>query len=104
MKTLITAAAALAASAFSAAPAVAQTPDRTVVVRFADLDLSTRAGQASLDRRLASAVTYLCGTPSAADPDGRRTVRACRTDLHAAIAPQRAAALATARVEIALSR
>jgi UrcA family protein len=51
-------AAALAATAF-ATPAFAES-DR-VNVRYADLDLSTEAGQAQLERRIDKAVRAACG-------------------------------------------
>ena len=47
-----------------AVPAIAQTggyETATSEVRFDDLNLSTRSGQASLDARIASAVRKVCG-------------------------------------------
>ena len=52
----ILAAAALAATAF-AVPAAAE----TVEVKYDDLDLSTRAGQDKLERRIESAARSACG-------------------------------------------
>ena len=52
-------AAALAATAFAVPAAAADT--ETVAVRYADLDLSTSAGQAQLERRIDSAAREVCG-------------------------------------------
>jgi len=53
----ILAAAVFGSAAVFAAPALAQT---TVAVKYADLDLSTRAGQAKLERRIDSAAREAC--------------------------------------------
>jgi UrcA family protein len=53
----ILAAAALGAAAVFAAPAAAE----TVGVKYADLDLSTKAGQDQLERRIDSAARAACG-------------------------------------------
>lgn len=51
-------AAVLGAAAIFAAPALAET---TVDVKYADLDLSTKAGQDKLERRIDSAAREACG-------------------------------------------
>jgi UrcA family protein len=51
-------AAALGAATVFAAPAAAGT---SVAVKYADLDLSTRAGQQKLERRIDSAARSACG-------------------------------------------
>lgn len=97
MKTLI--ALALAAT-LSATPAAAQPAAGTDVVRAvrtADLDLAREHGRDLLDRRIRAAVNDACGQASSADPAGRRTLRACRADALARVAPQRDRALAAAR-------
>ncbi|RIV89045.1 UrcA family protein [Aurantiacibacter zhengii] len=53
-------AAALAASAVLAAP-VSAAEAESVAVRYSDLDLSTQAGQAALERRLHRAAEEVCG-------------------------------------------
>ena len=53
----ILAAAALGAAAVFAAPAAAETVD----IKYADLDLSTRAGQDKLERRIHNAARSACG-------------------------------------------
>ena len=55
-------AAALAASAMIATPAVAGNADTlSIQVRYSDLDLSTQAGQETLERRLTRAAEEVCG-------------------------------------------
>ena len=54
----ILAAAALGAATVFAVPAAAQS---TVAVKYADLDLTTSAGQARLERRIDRAVREVCG-------------------------------------------
>ena len=97
MKTVL-ALAALAA-AFTAAPASAQEPiavsGGTVVVRTADLDLSTDRGVSKLDRRIRAAASLACGTASDFDLRGKNRVRRCRHDTIASVAAQRDAALPT---------
>lgn len=63
----------------------------TRAVAVADLDISTPAGKAQLERRIADA----CGEASSVDLGGRNDVRACRAE---------ALAKATARDELRLAR
>jgi UrcA family protein len=95
MKTLLPLA--ILAATLSAAPAAAQQPvsaDRTLAVRHADLDLTSPAGVAALDRRISAAVRLACGAASDADLHGKNRVQQCRADTLAGIAPQRAQAIA----------
>jgi UrcA family protein len=64
----------------AAAPATAQAPASAeqVVVRYADLDLSSQAGVARLNRRILTAVQAACGPESDADPQGKKLIQACR--------------------------
>lgn len=94
MKTLAIAAA--LAATLAVAPASAQ-EDRQIAVRHADLDLTTAAGQATLDLRLLHAARTVCGTPSPADAQGQARTDACVAELVAATAPQRAALVAFAQ-------
>ena len=50
----------------------------TSIVRTADLDLASQAGQRALDRRLSLAIAEVCGTASVADLAGQNEVRRCR--------------------------
>ena len=97
MKTMLTIAALVAAS-FSA-PALAQGEPLSINahIRTADLDLTTDAGVRALDRRIRNAAVTLCGIPSSADPNGKRTARECRADARAQAYAQRQAAIASAR-------
>lgn len=82
-------------------PAAAQTA--TVRVSYADLDLATPAGVATLDRRIAGATAKFC--PDRFDHDLLRRVFAerCRRTLIAKVAGQRARAIdaASRRAEVA---
>ena len=82
MKTLslIAAFAASLTAVLASAPLSAQAPSgpERVVVRTADLDLSSRAGTATLNRRVLTAVQEVCGPSSDADVHGRNLVIACR--------------------------
>ena len=85
--------------AIKAAPAFSQTlsaaaDTNVAVVRTADLDLSTRAGQRWLDRRLASAAAEVCGEASNVDLKGSNEARRCREGVLAA-ARARASELAS---------
>ena len=97
MKTVL-ALAALAA-AFTAAPAAAQEPilanGGTIVVRTADLDLSSDRGVAKLDRRILAAAQLACGTASDFDVRGKNKARRCVDETVASVSPQRDAAIAS---------
>lgn len=98
MKTILTLA--LAAVAFAASPALAQdaaAPGR-LVVSYADLDLSTARGAATLDRRIRNAVQTACGPTSAADLQGTNRVYQCRADTLALARAQRDTAIAATSV------
>jgi UrcA family protein len=98
MKTLI-ALAAIAAS-FSAVPALAQEVARPaqIVVSYSDLDLGTRAGVQTLDRRIRSAVELACGPTSPADPAGKNVVVRCHAETLALARARRDTAIAAATV------
>lgn len=74
----------LASAALAAAclvvPAAAAPQSRSVAVRIADLDLSTRAGAARLERRVHRAAVMLCGTASGFDLTGQNDARRCVAD------------------------
>jgi UrcA family protein len=97
MKTLALTLAALIAAALAAAPATAQSPDQPrIVVRYADLDLATAQGRATLDLRLLHAARTACGTPSPTDLRGQGRLDACVAEIRAAAAAQRDAAVSVA--------
>ena len=72
----------ITAGAIKAAPAFAEPlpPANTAIVKTADLDLRTSAGQRKLDYRLASAAREVCGQASDTDLKGKNAVRACRVE------------------------
>jgi UrcA family protein len=64
--------------AFSSAPACAAEADQEVTVALSDLDLSTSADQAKLDRRVKLAARQLCGDVPVLDFRQASVVSACR--------------------------
>ncbi|WP_454886883.1 UrcA family protein [Sphingomonas oryzagri] len=90
---------ALAAAVFASAPALAAAADgMSATVRFADLDLATDAGVATLHARVARAARSVCG----GDVDQRdlslmNSVAACRQVAMASAEPQVQLAMASAR-------
>ncbi len=69
--------AALAATTLLASAASAG--ERQRLVRHADLDLSTAAGQATLKQRVNGAVRYVCAAPAASTLAQRADQRRCET-------------------------
>jgi len=64
-----------------AAPATAkEIDDRSVTVTFADLDLASDAGLATLQGRVQAAVKEVCARPSIRDLAAVATWRKCRAD------------------------
>ena len=71
-------AAATLASALSAVPVFAKPIAPEVrVVSYADLDVSTAAGQARLEHRIQAAVREVCGEAAGVDLTRRQAVREC---------------------------
>lgn len=62
----------------SAVPAFAA--DRSVMVRYGDLDLTTDAGAATLQTRVASAVKQVCGSADIRDLPAMQDMRSCREE------------------------
>jgi len=91
--------------AFAATPALAEPPAAvSSTVQIADLDLSSKAGQRALDRRLSLAAKEVCGVASDADLAGQNEVRRCRQETLARIADerdQRVAAASDRPIEVA---
>ncbi len=89
----------LATPAFAEPPATA-----TSIVRLADLDLASKAGQHQLDRRLSIAIGEVCGTASPSDLVGQNEVRRCRVATRERLASerdQRIAAASNTPIEVA---
>lgn len=90
--------------AIRAAPALSETlaADTNVsIVRTADLDLSTNAGQRRLDQRLVIAAGEVCGEASDSDLKGQNDARQCRKDV-LSVARARAHAIVAAKTNEAI--
>jgi UrcA family protein len=89
---------AAATAALFATPAFAGNaePTPTQIIRFADLDLASPAGVATLDRRIRTAIEAACGPASDVDPAGQNRVRACRSAAAAEVQALRNRAIAAA--------
>lgn len=70
---------ALAALALAAVPMAAQAQTNSVEVSYKDLDLTRAEHQALLDRRIAGAVTKVCGRTSPLTLSLNNEITACRT-------------------------
>jgi UrcA family protein len=79
-----------------ATPAVAQPASVTATVVTRDLNLSTSAGRAMLDHRLAQAAVDLCGSAASWDVRGKNEVRKCRAAVMAQLRTARDQRIAAA--------
>lgn len=95
MLKLLIAAAVLPAAA-AAIPAAAQTSRPPIHVVYADLDLTTPAGAAALDRRIAGAAAHFCPGLDDYDLSRRAAAQRCQRRLVADAAAQRRQAIAAA--------
>jgi UrcA family protein len=68
----------VAAGASSAGAATAPTDAPSVVVRYADLDITTRQGARALYRRIAVAAQHVCPDADIRDLDRSSQIRACQ--------------------------
>jgi UrcA family protein len=83
--------------AFTATPALAEPPVTvSTTVQTADLDLSSPAGQQSLNHRLIIAAKEVCGTASDVDVAGKNDVRRCRAETLAKLNSERDQRVASA--------
>jgi UrcA family protein len=57
-----------------------ETKDNTLAVSFADLDLSTAGGRATLERRVRVAVNTVCPMPELVELLRKRLAKVCRAD------------------------
>jgi UrcA family protein len=80
----------ITAGIIKGAPALAEEMQTaTYVVRTADLDLNTAAGQRALDHRLTIAIAEVCGVASDADLVGKNAANDCRTETRAKLEAER---------------
>jgi len=93
---------AIAAAVLAASPAFAA-EEVTVTVSYADLDLTTPEGRATLDARIAAAVTTVCGRPPIRTTLQFEPVRECRADAFEGAMEQVEARLATLPVTVAVA-
>jgi len=91
--------------AVAAVPQFVAAQPQSMAVAYADLDLASPAGRATLDRRISQAVRTICG-PMPIDFYERAARRTCMTSAQASAAAQTATKLARAarRVEVAQAR
>lgn len=85
--------AAIAAGMLTFATAPAFAAERSVEVRFADLDLTTENGASALQQRVKRAVTRVCGRADVRDLVEMQDVKRCRSDASARSARDIALAL-----------
>ena len=98
---IILASALITAGALRAGPALAEAPSanmetRISYVQTADLDLSSKTGQRTLEVRIAQAAREVCGQASDSDLVGQTKARECRQDVIARTSSERGALLAAA--------
>ncbi|WP_167737547.1 UrcA family protein [Sphingomonas parva] len=91
----------LATGAF-AGPALAE--EKSATVRIGDLDLSTTAGNAQLERRLRGAATEICGQIAIVPLQFRTMAQACHEEVMASSREQVALAAARAQSKVRLAR
>jgi UrcA family protein len=104
--TIILTSALITTGVIKAAPAFAQEATSQVnvsLVRTADLDLGSAAGQRKLDQRLAKAARDVCGAASDLDLEGQNAVRKCRAETFARAKSQRDAVLAAVQREASIA-
>lgn len=93
-------AAAVALAGFSAAPALAQSEPISARVRYADLDLGSRAGAKTMLRRIENAAERVCGNrPALRDIRAFSRFRACVEDAESTAVAQLNSPLVTALFE-----
>jgi UrcA family protein len=95
---IIAALAATLSAPLATSPTAAQAPAaERVVVSYADLDLASPAGVATLDRRILSAAQTACGPISNADLHGTNLAHECRSRTVEQALSQTRRAIASAR-------
>ena len=84
-KSIVTVLAAFAAASL-AAPAAAE--EVSVIVSYADLDLSSPAGSAAFDARIAAAIKEVCARPDVRDLKARTAWQECKAAARASAKEQ----------------
>ena len=80
----------------AATPAIAAPACQSRIVRTADLDLATYAGEQALRTRISRAVSLVCGNVDQRDLIAMASMNACRATAMANAAPQMEVAIANA--------
>jgi len=86
-------------SAASGGPCTAQ--NRTRIVSYHDLDLTTPAAQKKLNHRLQHAVNYVCRLPTADSPLTGTEDQDCRAEVMAKVQPKMLVAIELAQTRAA---
>lgn len=104
-KSITTAAVAALPLLFAVPAQAAERVSLSAPVSWVDLDLTHPAGQAQLDRRIATAAKRLCGSTRGSSLRERADTRRCLREAMATAAPQRerVVAKATVRGRLALA-
>lgn len=99
MTTIFTPAAALGLCLFIALPAAAAPAPELpqAIVRTADLDLATPAGEQALHHRIATAVTQVCGVAGSRELAVNASIKGCRATAWDSASRQMQTVLASAR-------
>ena len=88
-----------AATPADASPRTSESGQRTEVVAYGDLDLTSPSGVGTLDRRIAQAVERVCSPGAVRDINARMAERNCRFHARRGAIAQRSRALALATGE-----
>ncbi|MFC4254113.1 UrcA family protein [Altererythrobacter xixiisoli] len=88
--------------ALAAAPAAAAEAPATVTVPFADLNLSSAAGSATLEARISAAVNSVCKRPNIRDLKAMQSWEDCKAEARTAVQGQLAYTGAPVQVASAL--
>lgn len=76
---------ALAASALAAVSTPASAETKSVAVQYADLDLTSASGMATLEGRIAAAARKICGKPEARSVHDGADYQRCIDETHASV-------------------
>ena len=85
-----------AATAADATPRNWEPEQRSELVRYGDLDLTSPSGQRTFDRRIEQAINRVCDRGDVNDLQSAMDERRCRSDARAAAHAQRSRAVASA--------
>jgi UrcA family protein len=89
-----------------ASPAMAEPSYSTaaVTVDYRGVDLSSKKGRETLDRRVNAAISAMCGQPIFGTREEAEALRNCRIEARTAVEPQLQSVLASANTKVASAR